>query len=176
MITFAEQPTKNEDDGMYYVRACREGGKKIFIQLNKVYVKSNEAGTVALDIGETNLAKIQDVDDVVLSSALENSNAWFGRELTESTLVSTYTKSLIDGILDVDRIHHTRVFDANLEVTTFGDIQAGKKLNVIAEFGGLWFAKKTFGPVWNLVQAKIHSKPPPEYPEDPAFEDEEEES
>jgi len=170
MITFGTQPAKSEEDGMYYVRASREG-KKVFIQLNKVDVVSSENGTVTLNVGENNLAKVQAIDDAVLAAALENSNAWFGRDLMESTLAGTYTKSLVGSILEVDRIHHTRVFDANLEPTSFADIQEGKKLNVIAEFGGLWFAKKSFGPVWNLVQAKIHSKPQPEYPEDPVFED-----
>jgi len=172
MISFGEQPVKNEEDGMYYVRASREG-KKVFVQLNKVQVESESAGTVAVAIGENNTPKVEDIDALVLATALENSNAWFGRELTEAAIASAYTKSTLEGVLEVDRIHHTRVFDANLEPVAFAEIQAGKKLNIIAEFGGLWFAKKTFGPVWNLVQAKIHSKPPPEYPEDPAFEEEE---
>lgn len=173
MITFGEQPVKNEEDGMYYVRASRDD-KKVFIQLNKVEVQSNESGTVTLGpLGENNEAKIQAVDDAVIAAALANATTWFGRELSESTIASTYTKSMLEGVLELDRIQHTRVFDSNLQSVGFGEIQAGKKLNVIAEFAGLWFAKKTFGPVWNLVQAKIHSKPLPEYPEDPAFEDEE---
>jgi hypothetical protein len=97
MISFGEQPVKNEEDGMYYVRASKEGGKKVFIQLNKVTVESESAGTVALALGENNTPKVEDIDALVLATALENSNAWFGRELTETALASAYTKSTLEG-------------------------------------------------------------------------------
>ena len=43
---------------------------------------------------------------------------------------------------------------------------------MIVEFSGLWFAKKTFGPIWNLVQVKLFADPiVDDYPEDYAFED-----
>jgi hypothetical protein len=46
--------------------------------------------------------------------------------------------------------------------------------SVIVEFAGLWFAKKAFGPRWNLVQVK--KRQPEEkfdesYPEDYMFEE-----
>ena len=53
--------------------------------------------------------------------------------------------------------------------------------SIFVEFSGLWFAKKAFGPSWNLVQVKIHEdeKPPEEtepeieaYPDQYMFEDE----
>ena len=56
--------------------------------------------------------------------------------------------------------------------------------SVVVEFSGLWFAKKAFGPTYNIVQVKLHPEPEPEpekdennfdesYPEDYMFEDRE---
>lgn len=183
MITFASELGKNDEDGMRYVRAQKDDGKKVFIQLNHVTVTSSENGTVTLDLsgkhGPVNAKKIADVDEVTLRAAQENSNAWFGKALSQATITSTYTPSSVEDTLEVDRIPHTRVFSGNLEPASFGEIQEGTKLNVIVEFGGCWFARKSFGGVWNLVQAKIHTPPPPpppEYPEDYAMDDDEPEA
>ena len=40
--------------------------------------------------------------------------------------------------------------------------------SIFVEFAGIWFAKKAFGPTWNLVQVKIHEEeitPEPTEPE-----------
>lgn len=185
MIAFASELRKNEEDGMRYVRAQKEDGKKVFLQLYNVTVTGNDGGTVTLDLsgkhGTSNTKKISDVDEVTIHAAKENSNAWFGKELSQATITSTYMPSM--GVqhptLEVDRIPHTRVFNGNLEPASFGEIQEGTKLNVIVEFGGCWFARKFFGGVWNLVQAKIHTPPPPpppDYPEEYAMDDEPEEA
>jgi len=55
----------------------------------------------------------------------------------------------------------------------------GENCSVILEFNGLWFAKKAFGPAWNVVQVKLLKVEPDEvgetfdetYPEDCMFED-----
>jgi len=47
---------------------------------------------------------------------------------------------------------------------------------VILEFAGLWFAKKSFGSSWNVVQVRVHPDPILDtYPEEYAFVDEVEE-
>ena len=30
--------------------------------------------------------------------------------------------------------------------------------SIFVEFAGIWFAKKAFGPTWNIVQVKIHEE------------------
>jgi len=44
----------------------------------------------------------------------------------------------------------------------------------LIEFSGLWFAKKAFGPSWNLVQVKVHEekKSEPEIHEKESYPDE----
>ena len=61
---------------------------------------------------------------------------------------------------------------------------SGKVCSLFVEFSGIWFAKKAFGPSWNLVQVKIHEdeseepekeeSPVESYQEEYMFEDENE--
>jgi hypothetical protein len=63
-----------------------------------------------------------------------------------------------------------------MEVTDNNSLTDGSKCKVIVEFSGLWFAKKTFGPIWNLVQVKLFAAPIiDDYPDAYAFEDTEDE-
>ena len=68
-----------------------------------------------------------------------------------------------DDELSVDRIDATRIFDSQKQSVDFDTLKEDNVCSVFVEFSGLWFAKKAFGPSWNLVQVKIHEeeKPPP---------------
>ena len=54
------------------------------------------------------------------------------------------------------------------------DVKIGSSCTVLIEFSGLWFAKKAFGPSWNLVQVKVHEekKAEPEIHEKESYPDE----
>jgi hypothetical protein len=59
-------------------------------------------------------------------------------------------------------------------VVNIDSIEPGEICSVIVEFAGLWFAKKAFGPSWNLVQVKKHQqeeKFDETYPDEYMFED-----
>ena len=60
------------------------------------------------------------------------------------------------------RIYETRIFGQNKESLEFSSVNVGMKCTVLVEFSGLWFAKKAFGPTWNIVQMKIHEEKIPE--------------
>jgi hypothetical protein len=67
------------------------------------------------------------------------------------------------------------VFSPDQEVIEFESLTDGRECSVILEFSGMWFAKKAFGPTFNLVQLKLHPEPiKSEYPEEYAFVEEEE--
>ena len=56
----------------------------------------------------------------------------------------------------------------------FDVVQPEKTCDVILEFAGLWFAKKSFGSSWNVVQVRVHPDPVLDtYPEEYAFVDDE---
>jgi hypothetical protein len=143
------------EDGLYHSRALNDEKKRYFIQLNGVTVSDvdHETGEVSFEVtGEDNQAKVESVHVTNLQSALENSKTWFGKELPEKTISSAYTRS---ENLETDRISATRVFDHTKESVEFSSITVGMSCTVLVEFSGLWFAKKAFGPSWNIVQLKI---------------------
>jgi hypothetical protein len=159
-------PTKG-DDGIYYARATDDTKKKVFVQLNKVKVHDSTAATVTFDTNAPSRKKLQKIETENLQQALEHSVEWFGREMSEEALSAAYYNDLTQ--LTAERIAPTKIFNADAEVVDFDALVKGKKCNVILEFVGLYFAKSSFGPVWNLVQVKLHADPQPEYPEEFAF-------
>ena len=169
------EPTKG-DDGLYFVKALAEDKKKKhFVQLNKATVASvTEGGEVALTLNTAaNRKKIAAIDTCNTQAAEENSKSWFGKVLSAAVIQSAYTTSAPDDTVSVERSPPTRVFNADLESVDFSELQEGKLVNCIVEFAGLWFAKKAFGPLYNLVQVKMHADPVvSEYPEEYAFAEE----
>ena len=146
------------EDGLYHSRALNDEKKRYFIQLNEVTVSDvdQETGEVSFEVsGEDNQAKVESVHITNLQSALENSKTWFGKELPEKTISGAYTMS---ENIETDRISATRIFDHNKESLEFSSVNVGMKCTVLVEFSGLWFAKKAFGPTWNIVQLKIHEE------------------
>jgi len=161
------------DDGLYFVKALSDSKRKCLIQLNKVNVV-DVSGDVVLDLSsESNIAKIQAIDEQNLMAAQENCETWFGKQLSENIVRGAYTSSVVDGQVTGERIEATKVFNSEQEQIDFENIQAGKTCDVILEFAGLWFAKKSFGSSWNVVQVRLHPDPILDtYPEGYAFFDE----
>jgi hypothetical protein len=146
------------EDGLYHSRALNDEKKRYFIQLNEVTVSDvdQETGEVSFEVsGDDNQAKVEAVHVTNLQSALENSKTWFGKDLPEKTVSGAYTRS---ENLETDRISATRIFDHNKEPVEFNSVSVGMTCTAVVEFSGLWFAKKAFGPTWNIVQLKIHEE------------------
>ena len=87
-----DTPTK-ADDGMRHVKALTEDKKRCFIQLNDVSVLDVDysTGEVSIEItGEDNQAKIENVHSTNIKSALENSEEWFGKKVSEKAIDKAY--------------------------------------------------------------------------------------
>ena len=123
---------------------------------------------------EVNIAKIQAIDTENLGAAVENAETWFGKKLSEKVVDGAYTSSIADGQITGERIEVMKVFNAEQEEMDFENVQSGKSCDVILEFAGLWFAKKSFGSSWNVVQVRVHPDPILDtYPDGFAFVDDE---
>jgi len=145
------KPTK-ADDGMRHVAAFTDEKKRCFIQLPcvKVLDTDSEMGEVSFEItGEENQAKIESVHESSIESAVENAVEWFGKELSEKTVTNAYTK---EECLSTDKIEATRVFNSKNEQVDFETLSPGTTCSIFVEFSGLWFARKAFGPSWNIVR------------------------
>ncbi len=170
-----QAPAKG-DDGLYFVKALNDTKRKCLIQLNKVKVIL-ASGDIVLDLtSDANILKIDAVDTLNLEAARDNCETWFGKQLSENIIRGAYTPSVVDGQFTGERIENTKVFNAQQELVDFESIQPGLTCDVILEFAGIWFAKKSFGSTWNVVQVKVHPAPILDtYPDGYAFVDEVEE-
>ena len=167
-----DTPVRDED-GCYVVKARTNDNKKCLIQLNTIMVK-NLGQEVQLNVkGKRHLNKLQPVDEENIRTAIERSKEWFGKQVSESILQSMYSRSITpENTLMADKIKASKIFNTNNELCELGEFAV--KCNVLLEFAGIWFAKKTFGPIWNVVQVKIQPEPEPEpeeYPEEYALND-----
>lgn len=161
------------DDGLYFVKALNDDKRKCLVQLNKVKI-ADVSGEIVMDaVSELNTKKIENIDLQNVEAAIENCESWFGKKLSDNVVKGAYTSNLKDDQVTCDRIEVTKVFNAQQEVVDFDLVQPGKVCDVIVEFAGLWFAKKTFGTTWNLVQVRVHPDPVLDiYPDEYAFVDE----
>lgn len=161
------------DDGLYFVKALNDTKRKCLVQLNGVKVV-DVSGDVVLDLAtEDNLGKIAAIDTLNLEAAQENCETWFGKQLSEKVIEGAYTSSVADGQITGECIEATKVFNTQQEQVDLETVQPGKMCDVILEFAGLWFAKKSFGSSWNVVQVRVHPDPILDtYPEEYAFVDE----
>jgi hypothetical protein len=158
--------TKGED-GLYHVRAFTDERKRYFVQLNDVTIVDLTDEMVF----EVASDKLDTIHETNIQNAIDNSQEWFGKKLQEKTLRSAYTR---EETLSAERIPGTKIFDHEKSLIDFETLAPGEVCSVIVEFAGLWFAKKAFGPSWNVVQVK--KRQPEEtvddsYPEDYMFEE-----
>ena len=161
------------EDGLYHSRALNDDNKRYFVQLDGVTVSDvdQETGEVSFEVtGENNQAKVESVHVINLQSASENSKTWFGKELPEKTISGAYTRS---ENLETDRISATRVFDHAKESVEFSSVTVGMSCTALVEFSGLWFAKKAFGPSWNIPEAEVEVEKEETYPDQYMIQDSE---
>ena len=176
---FYNPPVKG-DDGLYFVKALNDDKRKCLVQLNAVTV-SEVSGEMVFDVNyEMNAAKIGDIESQNLIAARDNSEEWFGKQLSEKVINGAYRSVLNGGQMTADIISEppVRVFNMKQEPLDIESVQSEKVCDVIVEFAGLWFAKKAFGGHWNVVQVRLHDEPVKEepvtdiYPDEYAFVDE----
>ena len=177
---FYSTPVKN-DDGLYVVKAYTDERKKYFVQVKGK--ATHDDGEVSFTLDD--VSKIQNIDDGNIEAAKLNAKEWFGKQVNDLTLERSYTRSLVDTQVTTDVIKATKVFDATKQVVAVDTLTPGSECTGLIEFAGLWFAKKSFGPIWNIVQVKVHPvpetepepepepevKPEDDYPDEYAIED-----
>lgn len=170
-IMLYNPPVKGED-GLYFVKALTDEKRKCLVQVNNVKVV-DVSGEFVFDLSSNvNIKKIVEVDTHNLEAAVDNCETWFSRKLSENVITTAYTPSHVSQEITGDLLDVTKVYNSKQEVVDITSVQPGKVCDVILEFAGLWFAKKNFGPSWNVVQVRVHEDPILDtYPEGYAFVD-----
>lgn len=147
------EPTKLTD-GRYFVRISNKTGR-IFEQVNRAEVSTDNCFKV-----QTHLNKY---DDMIIQQAVLSSETWFSKKLDESFLRGVYETSVSDdGVLEAPfaKIKGSVVaiaFDEDKNNIKLSDVVQGSTWDIVIELVGIWFLKKTFGPVWRVIQLR-HSR------------------
>jgi hypothetical protein len=148
------EPTKLAD-GRYFVRISDKNGR-IFEQLNQAEVSTENCFKVQSD-------KLKKYDDMIIQQAVTSSETWFSKKLDESFLRGVYETSISeDGTLEAPfaKIKGSVVaiaFDTDKNNIDLTAVVPGSSWDIVIELVGIWFLKKTFGPVWRVIQLR-HSK------------------
>ena len=118
------------------------------------------------------------IDAELLTKAKESKVEWFGKELSDETIVNAFQESVTDGVLGASLVSvkgqvATLAFDRQKNPLALEDVTAGSQCDVLFELAGLWFLKKSFGPIWRVVQVRVRTGVQvPNFPKECLFTDE----
>ena len=167
---------KKLPDGRYFVKVSKADSSRVMIQLNKVKVitQLDQSDDVTLELNQAALDKVSGIDANNVSSAKQNCESWFGKTLADQTLETAYNKSTQDASMNTTKAKVLKIFAHDKTPVEDIGVQAGVTCDVILEFAGIWFLKKTFGPVWRIAQVRLLAPPKKLYPDEYLFQYDEE--
>jgi len=117
------------------------------------------------------------IDGELLTQAKASKVEWFGKELSDETIQTAFQESVTDGVLGASLASVkgqvvTVAFDTQKNSIELQDVKAGTTVDVLLELSGLWFLKKSFGPVWRVLQVRVRGVARPVVKTEYAFMDE----
>jgi hypothetical protein len=157
---------KKTTDGRYYVKAL----EKKLVQLNGVTLSSALGAETTFVLDAASWAKVSEMDTVIVDAAKENREAWFQRQVADKTLEAAYVRPT--ETINVTAVAGAKVYSAK-EAIDPATVPEGSVCDIVLEFSGVWFAKKTFGPTWKLVQTRIRPQPKKKVYDEYLFQDDE---
>ena len=106
------------------------------------------------------------IDTELLERAKASKVEWFGKELSDDTIVNAFQESVTDNLLGaslavVKGQVTTTAFDTQKNSIELQDVKPESKCDVMFELAGLWFLKKSFGPIWRVLQVRVRGTPKP---------------
>lgn len=145
------KPSKLQD-GRYFLRITRDGGERVLKQINNVEVQEANCFKVPVDLHE--------YDDDILAQAEKSSEEWFGKKFDMDSLKKAFDSSVNTGLLEAPFARRnstiaTKVFDCKRKEVAVEVLVPGTRCDILVELAGLWFLKKSFGPVWRVIQVRL---------------------
>jgi len=160
------QPKKTQD-GRYYVKPVEPK----LVQLNGVKIVSISQDNVTLSLNQGAQDIISAIDVSNIEAAKVNCESWFLRTIQEKTIEAAYVKSFTDGVMNISKPTFHRVYRGK-ELVEDQPVD-GDVCDVVIDFSGISFSKKTFTPVWKIIQTRLKVPPKKKYHEEYLFQDEE---
>lgn len=149
------KPTKLPD-GRYFLKIS--GARH---QVNNL-VLQDPLSTKSVNFKIEDPALFATIDAEIVSKAKESKVEWFGKELSDETITNAFQESVTDGVLNaslttVKGQTVTKAFDVQKNQLELQDVKEGTRCDVVLELSGLWFLKKSFGPIWRIVQVRTRT-------------------
>ena len=174
---------KKLPDGRYLLKVSQDSGDRVMVQLNKVRLLTTftESDDVTIELNPEATEKIAAIDAQNIAAAKEHCQEWFGKPLADQTLETAYAKSTKDLTMNTTKARVgsqvvTKAFSHDRSVIDTGQLVIGTECDIILEFSGIWFLKRTFGPVWRVALVRLLAPPKKVYPDEYLFQDAEEPS
>lgn len=145
-------------------------------QINNVPFQHTQT-SVTLKISDAYVDIFSEIDEAILAQAKESKVSWFGKEISDDTVLSAYQKSLNpENELSASFITSkgnvlTSCYDSQKNTLQFEDIVDGTPVDVLLELSGLVFTKRVFEPVWKVVQVRVKKSPVKKFPREYLFMD-----
>jgi len=137
---------------------------------------------VTMQLSEGAVGTIGGYDPQIISAAKENSEAWFGRKLSDKKVDSAYVPGVAQsGLMTCEKARSkgqvmVRAFKPDKTVLQLEEVQKGMSCTVMVELLGVIIYQKNFAPLWKVVQvlALPVTKPqkPKRYSEECVFDEE----
>jgi len=143
-------------DGRYFLKI--NGARH---QVNGVTIQDSlTSKSVNIKVSDSNL--FSTIDNEVLSRAKESRVEWFGKELSDETIANAFQESVTDGVLSSSMMVVkgevvTTAFDTQKNPIDLQEVAVGSKCDILVELSGLWFLKKSFGPIWRVIQVRVRN-------------------
>ena len=117
------------------------------------------------------------IDEDLLTQAKASKVEWFGKELSDETILNAFQESVTDGVLgaslsSVKGQVTTTAFDTQKNPIELQAVRSETKCDVVLELSGLWFLKKSFGPIWRVLQVRVRGGMTTPTPKEYMFTDE----
>ena len=171
-------------DGRYFLKVAQEDGTHALHQVNDVEMSIGEPNQVTLKIPAA-VTLFSEIDEQIITQAKESKLLWFGKEISDDTVLSAYQKSLtpeyeLAGSLATIKGSVVTTFYSQKVQVDASHVTPETPVDVLLELSGLVFTKRVFEPVWKVVQVRIKTAQRPKFPreylfkDDPADEEEEE--
>lgn len=143
-------------DGRYFLKL----GNALHQVNGVVLVDSLTQNSISFKIPEASQAVIDQCDKDIVAKAKESKVEWFGKELSDETIEAAYQESMTEGVLSVAPAKLKgevilTAFDTKKTPLELADVKEGSTCDAVFELAGLWFLKKSFGPIWRVVQVRV---------------------
>jgi hypothetical protein len=160
-------------DGRYFLKIT--GQRK---QLNDVTLQDDlTTKNLNLKIKEDQAVFFSGTDEEIMCQAKKSKVEWFGKELSDETIQNAYQESITDGVVGASLATQkgdfvTRAFDRQKNPIELESVKKDTQCDVVLELSGLWFLKKSFGPIWRVLQVRVRGAPKtPEFSKEYLFSD-----